>query len=96
MVIFLEFFLLAFLVFFFSLLAFFVLFRFSSLFFTFPLSSFLFFDTFSPINLCKSCVCVVIDTTCDIYPLERIYSLHAQIAPFPPGQQLKKNKKTQK
>ena len=53
-----------FLVFFFFLLAFFVLFRFSSLFFPFLYLPFFFF---SPIDLRLSCVCVVIDTTCNIY-----------------------------
>ena len=36
-------------------------------FLSFPLSSFLFFVSFSPIDLCLSCVCGVIDTTCNIY-----------------------------
>ena len=36
-------------------------------FLSFPLSSFLFFVPFSPIDLCLSCVSVVIDTTCNIY-----------------------------
>ena len=58
---------LAFLVSFLSLLAFFVLFCFLFSFLSFPLSSFLFFVSFSPIDVCLSCVCVVIDTTCIIY-----------------------------
>ena len=46
------------------------LFRFVSFFFyflSFPLSSFLLFVSISPVDLCLSCVCVVIDTTCNIY-----------------------------
>ena len=57
---------LAFRVFFFSFVAFFVWFRF----FLFSFHSFIFFFFlcfFSPIDLRLSCVCVVIDTTCNIY-----------------------------
>ena len=36
-------------------------------FLSFPSSSFLFFVSFSPIDLRLSCVCVVINTTCNIY-----------------------------